>query len=557
MSLNNREKELQVALSQQGKIGAIAAAYLADGLNALTPFDERDKDEKVVTLGNLSVGDGDLTYADVFQDIIADSLNSGNETIIANALSNVKNSMVKYSRQALDRDGELYLADSLNGLAGHEIVPTLIIMEFILGMNSSIPELVGMLPINREKTVMYAINMVVQQASGALTKGTVINTLNIGDKFAIKARHKKFIYNSADSDGDKAIYTMKLYERDTDPVDETGKVAHNKTQVVFLRKDVRLNDFNVDSNMDTCDPTTKINDKYAKLEIIYESGEIKVEIEDGALQDGDIFIVQTSLDINEGNIAENRALIEPRITPHYYVVHPLTIGTTAFKFDADTVRRNLGMSLIDMAHANSLPKAIEEIQAEHLLLACDTAQLWENTLDLTTTLVDSNRDIYDHLVAEVGAISNKIGIDTGFSNTVICVGGNALDKAMKLSNSTPREPSLSGVKPLGYLGNRYNSYFSPTFDKDYPKVDRDGNINANEDLNEYSQIFVFGTSPKEEQKIVLGGFPDDGLRTESVPSDRNSSAYKAIEGVFISQLNTVPETHYMAYRLLVKGITHE
>ena len=548
---------IREALNEQSKISTVASAYLSDGLNGLSPFDEVDEAGQPVRLSDMKVGKGDLTYADVFGDIIADSLGGNDPHVIANALHKVKKSMVLHSMQNREANENLYLADSLNGLSGNEIVPTLIIMEMVLNMNSSIPELVGILPMNREKTVMYAINMVVQQASGALKKGEVINTLNIGDKFAIKSRHKVFVYDSADSDGVKAEYKMKVYHRDDDAVDETATVGHNKTQVVFLRKDVRLNDFNQDVNVDACDPSTRIRDKKVTLDINYVGGELVVTVEDGALDDGDKFILQTSIEVTEQNIAANRGLLEPKITPHYYVAHPLTIGTTAFKFDIDTVRRNTGLSLMDLSHANNLPKAIEEIQSEHLELASDTAYIWHQRLDLTTTMVDSNTDIYDHLTAEVGAISNQIGIDTGFTSGVFLVGGSALDKALKLSKSTPKEPSLSGTKPIGYLGGLYHSYFNPSHDKKFPKVDYDGNVNLDITKNVYSQILVLGTSPKEEQKLVLGGFPDDGLRTESVPTDRNSAAYKAVEGVYVSQLNTVPETHYMAYILLVKGITND
>jgi hypothetical protein len=556
-----KNKQLDIVKAELQKVEAIKNQYLADGLGGLSPFSATDANGKHVTLDMIGIGEGyhnedgeyahHLTYANALDRVIADSLNADNPDVIARALSNVAASMNRFSAQA---DEDTHLSDSINGLSGHEIVPSFIIMEMILYMNSSIPELTGMLPIDRDKMVMYALSQVVDQASGDLQKGDKINTLNIGARFALKTRNQTFVYDPADSVGGEAVYEMKLYDRSTDEADETGIIAHNKTSCTFYRKNTSLNDFDVAVGSETCNPNALIGGKKVTLEIVYDDGSVKVKVEDGALEKGDKIVVISCLDVDKETIEFNRAMTTTEITPHKYISHFLTIGTESFKFDVDTVRRNLGLSLVDLAHSNNLPKVIEEVQEFQLEVASSVAYVWENKLDLTATTVDSNRDIYDHLIAEVANISNYIGVQTGFTSSVFCIGGSALSKAMVLSNSTPRRPALSGVKPLGFLGNIFNSYYVPTHDKKFPRVDADGNVNADQALNVYDQILVFGTSPKEEQKIMLGGFPAEGLRTEQDQSNKQSTHYKAIEGEFVGQMNNLDETHYMAWILLVKGI---
>jgi len=563
------EEQEQAVLDSQ-KINIVKKAYQANGLGGLSPFAEKgiiDGEERPIYLADMLVSSkGEQTYADAFEKVIEESITK-DPHVIAAALINIKKDMEFFSSGAsrefladslTGNNGETqkYLVDgiSVDGLAVDDIIPTLIIMAFTTYMNSSIPELVGILPINRYKSALYSIRTVVDNASGELELGDDINTLTIGKTFASKMRYRTFTYDPADSVAGTATYSMKIYHVSTAAVADTAEVAYNKTKVVFYRKNTWIHDYEVAEGTVSCKPTAMINGKKVELEITYADGDIKVKVDDGALEDGDRILVTTEVDIHKNNIEETRGMLAPEVKVHKYVTHRTTIGVEAFKFDIDVFRASADIDIVDMIRGNFLlPKIIEEIQQTHLLIPASLAVIWKDRVDLTTIKYDETTNVYKHVVAKIATIANHQGVKTGFTSDVFLVGGSDLEEMMKMSDSTPRKAPLSGVKPLGYFGNLYHAYYSPSHDTLFPRVDVDGRVNIDTSKNVYSQLLVFGTSNKEEEKIMFGGFPEDGLRSESVPSAKNGTKWKAIEGDFVSEANTLDATHYMAHILLIKN----
>ena len=531
-------QQLEVIESNNRSVKELTIAYETNGFKGIMPMDDKD-----YMLDSIFIGgeDSDFSYAQAFKDVVDNSLNKDPESV-ARALLHVK--------PHFNNIQDDYLSDSLGGLNGFEIVPQLIIMDFAMQLNSSVPELVGNIPMDREKLAMYAMSWNVFQASGNLQEGEEIKTLNMQQPFAIKGRHEKFIATGGD---DK--FEMRLYHRITDDFDDTAKVAHNKTRVSFYGYNEELNDFEVSVGQKTCNPTTEINGKEVKLTINYADGKIMVDVTAGALEEGDIIIVESSIDIKD-NIEANRALTIPKITPIKYVPYPLTIGVEVFKFDAETVRRNTGMDMLGATNLFNLQKTIEEVGFAHLSKAYMIAKKWHRTLDLTQNANTHNADIYKHLSAEIREISNKIGENTGWTSSAILIGGGALTKALELSDSPTRNGVLSGIEAKGLLNNTWKSYYNPSHDSYLPLVDKDGNENVDTTLNVYSQILVVGYGKEQIHRAILGGLPNE-LRSEYIPYEKDSTEFRAIEGTYVSQINNAPSANGMVYKLLVKGIITE
>ena len=543
--MSRKNNPIDIIEAQESAVNAIASAYAKNGFKGISPIDleylEEGDDEQYL-LDSFKIGGTDTSIADIFSNIVDESLNQDPQSV-ARALMGVKPLFAEVAEQ-----GTEYLADSIGGLNGSEIVPQLIILNFTLFLNSSIPELVGNIPMDREKTVMYTMDMVADQPSGQVQKNEEFSTMNMQQPFAIKGRHQKFVATGGDD-----TFEMGVYHRVTDAIDDTAKIHLNKTRATFYGNNKELNDYEVAQGATSCNPSAYINGKKVEMVIDY-AGKITINVEAGALEEGDIIIVETSIDPTD-NMTKNRALTLPLITPHRFIPHNCSIGVKINTFDEATVNKNTGLDILGASNLFNLQKTIEEVNFNHLsmMYAVSDGKIWKKTLDLTQFDAQSNVDAYQHLSAEVQEISNEIGTSTGWTSSVALMGGSALSKALRMSKSPSRNASLSGIKPIGLLDNSWVSYYNPSHDDYMPLVDADGNENADSTLNVYSQILVFGYGKKEEQRVVLGGFPSP-LRQEFIPFQEESTRLRVIEGNYVSQLNTIPRSHKMVYRLLVKGI---
>ena len=452
-------------------------------------------------------------------------------------------------------DPDKYLSDSLGGLEGHEITPLELLATFQWFVEAPVPEMIGILnaikPNGSDMYKIYNIVQTVTQSSGDLVKGDVYDVNTMGKTFALKARSESFVYRDADIVGNYAIYEYTALQR---KYDTTGtEIPLNKTSLTILRyKDGKLDDYNKKSINGVCSPEIVINDKTITMTINYATGNIKIKVQEGALKDGDKMILQT--EVNVKNLEKDRALTQPDIVDFYYPPSTMSIGTHADAFEERKVLNQLGLGIMPYSQKLNLEKVIAEFREQAYRLSAGTARIWHNPIDLSSYPNTSNNDIYQHITTEIEIMSTRMNIESGFSTGAYLVGGEALQIAISKGKSIQRITKIyNGIRPLGLLGGKFNSYLFPSFDEDNPKVDIDGKINANPTENVYSKILVLGTVNQAANSLVIGSV-NKPFRNENVGIDKNSERYRMIEGEYMLRLNENPKCHYLAYYLLVKGL---
>lgn len=448
-----------------------------------------------------------------------------------------------------------YLSDSLGGLEGHEITPLELLATFQWFVEAPVPEMIGILnaikPNGSDLYKIYNIVQTVTQSSGDLVKGDVYDVNTMGKTFALKARSESFVYRDADLVGNYALYEYTALQR---KYDTTGtEIPLNKTSLTILRyKDGKLDDYNKKSINGVCSPEIVINDKTITMTINYATGNIKIKVQEGALKDGDKMILQT--EVNVKNLEKDRALTQPDIVDFYYPPSTMSIGTHADAFEERKVLNQLGLGIMPYSQKLNLEKVIAEFREQAYRLSAGTARIWHNPIDLSSYPNTSNNDIYQHITTEIEIMSTRMNIESGFSTGAYLVGGEALQIAISKGKSIQRITKIyNGIRPLGLLGGKFNSYLFPSFDEDNPKVDIDGKINANPTENVYSKILVLGTVNQAANSLVIGSV-NKPFRNENVGIDKNSERYRMIEGEYMLRLNENPKCHYLAYYLLVKGL---
>jgi len=253
-------------------------------------------------------------------------------------------------------------------------------------------------------------------------------------------------------------------------------------------------------------------------------------------------------------VERDRGLTQPNIKPYEYPPMPLSIGTFANAFQEQRVQEQLGLGVIPYSERVNLDKIIAEIQLDSIRKSQSILRIWETRLDMKEYHEAHLHDIYQHITTEIELISTKMNIESGISYGAFCMGGSGLQKIISKGNSVSRETNVyNGIRPIGLVGGKFNSYLIPTFDEEFPLVDKDGNVNTDTKLNVYHQLHVFGKTLSAGNHIVLGAL-NKSFRRENVGIDKNSERYTMIEGEFMSRLNEDPKTHYLGYTLLIKGL---
>ena len=510
--------------------------------------------QKIKYLGERAIQDRKIALK-VNDEVLFDGLNggeleSGILEMIGNSLAmndNQKELIVGKALSRIEVDDDDVVMDSYNHASIPQQDVSKVAVTVAMVVDSAVPLLTGSVlsePTSRGNIWnLFSLHPITKKDTGEIESETLLTPINFGSKYASKARNYNLKY-------DPAVTEYNIDVKDFEGDVTNAKIARNTTMVRFYADgDFQLKDLNSRNKAEGKDTQT-IDTGDLKLTIVYADGTIKIEVPANSFPANTPIIVQTSLDL--ADIENTRGEVGYEVLNGEVIARPISLKTVVNSFNEDENKREFGFSMLPLNLSLIMQKETAEIRREQLDLASGLRTLHDKVVEVTETGA-SNRDIYQKVLAELVTIKSQMITKSMMADSAFIVGGSGLEKiySMMMDRSNAPTTQQNGVRVLGTLGREFLGIYDPRWDIDNPLVDSDGEVNANPDLNVYTQIGVYGTSTNLANRIILSDVVGK-LRVESTNIKESSNIPTWIEGKYVNAINSDPRVMHMAKTLLVK-----